>query len=64
MHAVEPKAMSDHYVARLFADIVAAGAVVGSLAGFLPYVASVLGVIWYVILLLDRFWLHPPKSKE
>jgi len=48
--------MTEHPVTRIAADIAAAGAVVGSLMGVLPYVAAALGVLWYGVLFYDRFW--------
>lgn len=31
------------------ADVVSAGAIVGTIAGYLPFVAALAGLIWYVI---------------
>jgi hypothetical protein len=38
-----------------FLNWVAGVSVVGTLIGILPHVAAALGVIWYLVLLYDRF---------
>lgn len=35
--------------AKYLADAVSAGAIIGTLIGFLPAVASVIAVVWYAI---------------
>ena len=48
----QPISMSDssplHPIAVL-ADLISAGAILGTIAGDLPYVAAVAGLIWYLI---------------
>ena len=38
------------------ADGISAGAIIGSLVGFLPHFAAALGVFWYCVQIYDRFW--------
>jgi hypothetical protein len=46
----------DNYPAMTsFLNWVAGVSVVGTLIGILPHVAAALGVIWYLVLLYDRF---------
>ena len=42
---------TDHFPppASYFVDLVSAGAIVGTLIGWLPYVAAVVGLVWYCI---------------
>jgi hypothetical protein len=47
--------MSDHPVVTSFLNWVAGMSVVGSLLGILPHAAAALAVIWYLVLLYDRF---------
>ena len=55
-------AMTDHpiaqlayWLARISADILAAGTVVAAWLGFLPPVVSLLALAWYGVLFFDRF---------
>lgn len=36
-------------------DLISAGAVLGALAEALPPIAALLGILWYCVLLYDRF---------
>lgn len=44
-----------HAAARVSADVTAAGAVLGTLAGFLPPLVALVGLAWYGVLFYDRF---------
>lgn len=41
--------------ARYTLDLISLGAVVGALADALPPIAALLGILWYCVLLYDRF---------
>ena len=48
--------MSDHPVATAAMNLTAGATVIGSLIGWLPSIAALLGIIWYCILIYDRFF--------
>lgn len=41
------------------ADVISASAIVAAIIGWLPPIAAVLGIVWYCILIYDRF--HKPR---
>jgi hypothetical protein len=41
--------------AKFTLDLISLGAVVGALAKALPPIAALLGILWYCVLLYDRF---------
>jgi hypothetical protein len=45
-----------HKMARLHAEFVAVGSILASLAGILPAIATLLAIVWYGVMLYDRFW--------
>lgn len=47
--------MTDHQVIKAGLDWMAGLSVVGALIGVLPSIAALMGVIWYSVLLYDRF---------
>ncbi len=40
-------------------DLAAAGAVLAALIGWLPYVAALLGILWYLV----QFWESPLRKR-
>jgi hypothetical protein len=56
--------MHDHPMITSFFNWLSAFSVVGSLLGILPHVAAALGVIWYCVLLYDRFITQRHKTNK
>jgi len=44
---------NQHPGAPLVGDLIAAGSVLGALFGWLPYIAALLGIIWYIVQFLE-----------
>lgn len=55
----QPHIVPDGFVVP--GELVSASAIVLSLVGWLPPIAAALGIIWYCILIYDRFFSRPPK---
>ncbi len=51
--------MLDWRHGALWGDLAAAGAVVGALIGWLPYLAALLGILWYLV----QFWESPLRAR-
>lgn len=52
------------HVVRTAGDIASAGIALGALLKFLPPLAALLSIIWYSVLLYDRFTRRKHDSKD
>lgn len=50
--------MSQHPHLGVVGDVISGAAVIGTLAGYLPYIAALGAVIWYAIQIYDRLFNH------
>lgn len=48
---------------RLGADLISAGAIVTSLMGWLPPIAAILGIVWYVLQIYGWFEKRYTRAK-
>ena len=50
----------DH--AWVVGELASLASVVGALVGLLPTIATVFAILWYGVMIYDRFWGNPPVT--
>lgn len=43
-------------------EVLSASTIIASIMGWLPPLAALMGIIWYCVLLYDRFWRVKPQT--